>query len=211
MFKVQGWFSQKRLKARRTAQKLGKKKFVKSENKVFPEEKEGADTDKSLSKRNQKSDVHFEEEREPGEKVVKSEIILPGGSYFVVSRTNLIDHTRTYKDKINMENHFGIEDPETRDKTATEDSERKAEHEREEIKQENRSCNKKEEEQGGTLPPPSSKSEGEPEKLPRCVICSEDAPVRCLGCGGDLFCSDCYKEFHVGEDPSEHRAEKYKR
>ena len=210
MGKVQGWFSQKRLKARRTSQKLGKKKFVKSENKVFPEDKEGADTDKSLSKRNQKSDVHFEEEREPGEKVVKSEIILQGGSYFVLSRTYRNDHTSTYKEKINLENNFVIEDPEIRDKTDAQDSKRKAKHEREEIKQEKTSCNKKEEEQGNMLPPPSSKSTGKPEKLPRCVICNEDAPVRCLGCSGDLFCSACYKEFHVGEDPSEHRAEKYK-
>ena len=142
MGKIQGWFNQKRLKARRTSQKLGKKKFVKSENKVFPEEKEGADTDKSLSKRNQKSAVHVEEEREPGEKVVKSEIILPGGSYFVLSGTN--DNTRAYKEKINQENHSGIEDPETRDNTVAhaQDSRRKADHEREEIKQEKRSCNK---------------------------------------------------------------------
>ena len=165
-----------------------------------------------MSKRNLKLAV--EEEREPGEKVVKSEIILPGGSYFVVSRTNLNDHTiRTCKDKINLQNHFEIEDPdspETRDKTVGQDSKRKAEHERGEIKQEKRS-HIKNEGHGGMLPTPSSKSAGESEKLPRCVICSEDAPVRCLGCGGDLFCSDCYKEFHVGEDPSEHRAEKYKR
>ena len=87
----------------------------------------------------------------------------------------------------------------------------KVEHEGGEIKQEKRSRNKKEEEHGGILPPPSSKCAGEPEKLPWCVICNEDAPDRCLGCGGDFFCSSCYKEFHVGEDPSEHRAEKYKR
>ena len=35
--------------------------------------------------------------------------------------------------------------------------------------------------------------------------------IRCLGCDGDLYCSACYKEFHVGEDPNEHRVEKFKR
>jgi len=52
---------------------------------------------------------------------------------------------------------------------------------------------------------------GEPEELPWCVICNEDALVRCFGCGGDLYCTACYKEFHVGEDPDEHRVEKFKR
>jgi len=66
-------------------------------------------------------------------------------------------------------------------------------------------------EHGGMLPPPSSKTAGEPEELPWCVICNEDASVRCLGCDGDLYCSACYKEFHVGEDPNEHRVEKFKR
>jgi len=52
---------------------------------------------------------------------------------------------------------------------------------------------------------------GEPEELPWCVICNEDALVRCRGCDGDLYCTACYKEFHVGEDPNEHRVEKFKR
>jgi len=69
---------------------------------------------------------------------------------------------------------------------------------------------------GGGLPKPpgglpGGSTAGEPEELPWCVICNEDALVRCLGCGGDLYCTACYKEFHVGEDPNEHRVEKFKR
>lgn len=67
---------------------------------------------------------------------------------------------------------------------------------------------------GASLPsggPTAGATAGEPEELPWCVICNEDALVRCLGCGGDLYCPACCKEFHVGEDPNEHRVEKFKR
>jgi len=63
----------------------------------------------------------------------------------------------------------------------------------------------------GPIAGPPGATAGEPEELPWCVICNEDALVRCLGCGGDLYCTACYKEFHVGEDPDEHRVEKFKR
>lgn len=33
-----------------------------------------------------------------------------------------------------------------------------------------------------------------------CVICSEDATVRCIGCEGDLYCATCWKEGHMGPD-----------
>ncbi|KAL9016101.1 MAG: hypothetical protein Q9185_006537 [Variospora sp. 1 TL-2023] len=32
-----------------------------------------------------------------------------------------------------------------------------------------------------------------------CIICCDDALVRCTGCAGDLYCWNCWKEGHVGE------------
>lgn len=47
------------------------------------------------------------------------------------------------------------------------------------------------------------------EELPWCAICNEDATIRCKGCDGDLYCNGCYKEFHIGEDPQEHKPQKF--
>lgn len=30
-----------------------------------------------------------------------------------------------------------------------------------------------------------------------CVICNEDATVKCLGCDGDLYCAECWHEGHM--------------
>ena len=47
-----------------------------------------------------------------------------------------------------------------------------------------------------------------------CVICNDDATVRCLGCEGDLYCAKCWKEGHMGKevgyDEKTHRWVKYK-
>ena len=32
-----------------------------------------------------------------------------------------------------------------------------------------------------------------------CIICCDDATVKCLGCDGDLYCAKCWKEGHKGE------------
>lgn len=33
-----------------------------------------------------------------------------------------------------------------------------------------------------------------------CIICQDDATVKCLGCGGDLYCASCWKEGHMGPE-----------
>jgi hypothetical protein len=33
-----------------------------------------------------------------------------------------------------------------------------------------------------------------------CVICCDDATIKCLGCDGDLYCSNCWREGHRSED-----------
>jgi hypothetical protein len=31
-----------------------------------------------------------------------------------------------------------------------------------------------------------------------CVVCLEDATIRCAGCDDDVYCARCWKEMHVG-------------
>lgn len=33
-----------------------------------------------------------------------------------------------------------------------------------------------------------------------CIICQDDATVKCMGCDGDLYCVRCWKEGHMGPD-----------
>jgi len=48
------------------------------------------------------------------------------------------------------------------------------------------------------------------EELPWCVICNDDARLRCGGCCSDLYCLGCFKEFHQGEDPRDHPTKPFK-
>ncbi|XP_052270758.1 abscission/NoCut checkpoint regulator-like isoform X2 [Dreissena polymorpha] len=36
----------------------------------------------------------------------------------------------------------------------------------------------------------------DPDELPYCSICTNDAKLRCLGCDYDLFCRSCFREAH---------------
>jgi hypothetical protein len=48
-----------------------------------------------------------------------------------------------------------------------------------------------------------------------CIICQDDATVKCLGCDGDLYCASCWKEGHMGPDVGweerRHKWTKYKK
>ena len=57
----------------------------------------------------------------------------------------------------------------------------------------------------------SSLEPAEPKELPWCVICNADAMVRCKGCDGDLYCTECFREGHRGEDLREHSTVQFKK
>jgi len=57
----------------------------------------------------------------------------------------------------------------------------------------------------------SSLEPPEPKELPWCVICNADAVFRCKGCDGDLYCSECFREGHRGEDLQEHSKQNFKK
>ena len=46
-----------------------------------------------------------------------------------------------------------------------------------------------------------------------CIICNDDATLQCIGCDGDLYCTNCWVEGHRGEDAGyeerKHKAVQY--
>lgn len=48
------------------------------------------------------------------------------------------------------------------------------------------------------------------EEFSWCIICNEDAKIRCLGCDRDLYCKSCFQEGHRDEDTRCHAFEPYK-
>ena len=52
---------------------------------------------------------------------------------------------------------------------------------------------------------------GEPDELPWCVICNDDAKVRCRDCDGDLYCHNCFREFHTDSDERNHRVDTFQK
>lgn len=58
---------------------------------------------------------------------------------------------------------------------------------------------------------PTSLCPSDTEELPWCTICNEDAIIRCVSCGGDLFCRSCFRECHDDdEDYRKHKTELFK-
>ncbi|XP_046582007.1 abscission/NoCut checkpoint regulator-like [Haliotis rubra] len=51
--------------------------------------------------------------------------------------------------------------------------------------------------------------EFDPDELPYCCICTNDATIRCLGCDFDLYCAGCFKEGHDKLDLVDHVTVKY--
>ncbi|KAL3422184.1 hypothetical protein PVAG01_06340 [Phlyctema vagabunda] len=50
-------------------------------------------------------------------------------------------------------------------------------------------------------PPPPTKTLFSDDQIDTwCVICQDDATIKCQGCGGDLYCARCWREGHVGPD-----------
>lgn len=47
------------------------------------------------------------------------------------------------------------------------------------------------------------------DELPYCVLCTEDATIRCHGCDYDLYCSRCWKESHGQFEMDDHVTSKY--
>ena len=49
-------------------------------------------------------------------------------------------------------------------------------------------------------PPHASPEFGDEEIETWCIICNDDATLRCLGCDGDLYCGYCWWEGHKSDD-----------
>lgn len=53
----------------------------------------------------------------------------------------------------------------------------------------------------------NSKSEKETteDEYPWCVICTEDAKIRCFDCDSDIYCLRCFRECHDSLEIKDHK------
>lgn len=51
----------------------------------------------------------------------------------------------------------------------------------------------------------ATEDEKEEEDMIWCVICNDDAKVCCQDCDNDLYCADCFHEFHSDTDSRKHK------
>ena len=58
-------------------------------------------------------------------------------------------------------------------------------------------------------PMDQDEQEFKPEEYPWCIICNEDAVLRCQQCDGDLFCKRCFRECHLDADIRNHSGKPY--
>ncbi|XP_054153483.1 abscission/NoCut checkpoint regulator-like [Oppia nitens] len=48
------------------------------------------------------------------------------------------------------------------------------------------------------------------DSLPWCQICNEDAVIKCHDCSGDLYCKECFVDFHDDSDLKKHKTEPFR-
>ncbi|KAF6028366.1 ZFYVE19 [Bugula neritina] len=61
-----------------------------------------------------------------------------------------------------------------------------------------------------SLNPPEAENL-DPDELPWCCICNEDATLRCIDCDMDLYCLRCYKDGHKQLYEDDHKCIPYKK
>lgn len=62
-----------------------------------------------------------------------------------------------------------------------------------------------------TEPGKEEEEEFKVEEYPWCIICNEDATLRCTQCDGDLYCKRCFRECHADADIKDHQSEPYQK